>query len=110
MSRSAGPGSAFILLLSQTRKACSTVPRMAARACCVRSISLRRKRSSAPTKGFGVPSAEIGRDLGPEVVHPAPHGLVGNGNPAFGQQILDVAQAQGEPDIQPNRLLDDLRR
>src|SRR5207245_518097 len=60
--------------------------------------------------GLGPALSKIGRDLGPEVVGPATHGLVGHGDPAFGQQILDIAEAQGEPNIQPNRLLDDLRR
>ena len=31
-------------------------------------------------------------------------------NPAFRQQIFDVAEAQGESEIEPNRLLNDLRR
>ena len=34
--------------------------------------------------GLGLRFAEIRRDLGPEVVRLAKHGLVGNGDPAFG--------------------------
>ena len=45
-----------------------------------------------------------------EIVHPAPNGLVGNRDAAFRQQILDVAEAEREPEIQPNRPLNDLRR
>jgi hypothetical protein len=31
-------------------------------------------------------------------------------DPALGEQFLDVAVAQGEAEIQPDRVLDDLRR
>ncbi len=44
------------------------------------------------------------------MVHPAAHGLIGHQDPTLGQQILDVAEAQGEPDTKPDRLLDDLGR
>ena len=54
--------------------------------------------------------AKIGCDLGSKMVHPAAHRLIGNHDSAFRQQILDVAEAQGEPDIKPDRLLDDLGR
>jgi hypothetical protein len=43
------------------------------------------------------------------MIHPAPNGLVGDHDATFRQQIFDVAKAQGEPEIQPDRLLDDLR-
>jgi hypothetical protein len=52
----------------------------------------------------------IGSDLGSKMVHPATHRLIGNHDSAFRQQILDVAEAQGEPDIKPDRLLDNLGR
>ena len=45
-----------------------------------------------------------------EVVHPAAHGLVRDRDPALGEQILDVAKAEREPEIEPNRLMYDLRR
>jgi hypothetical protein len=54
--------------------------------------------------------AKIGRDLESEMVYPAAHGLVGHHDAAFRRQILDVAEAQGEPDIKPDRLLDDFGR
>jgi hypothetical protein len=44
------------------------------------------------------------------MVHPASHGLIGHEDPTLSKQILDVAEAQGEPDIKPDRLLDDFRR
>ena len=40
----------------------------------------------------------------------APHRFIGDIEPAFGQQVLDIAVAQGETKIQPNRVLDDLGR
>src|SRR5450631_72180 len=54
--------------------------------------------------------AKIGRYLGSKVVHPAAHRLIGNDDSAFGQQILNVTEAQSEPDIKPDRLLDNLGR
>src|SRR5580692_3575944 len=44
------------------------------------------------------------------MVHPASHGLIGHEDPTLSQQILDVAEAQGEPDIKPDHLLDDFGR
>jgi hypothetical protein len=41
------------------------------------------------------------------MVHPAAHRLVGDRDPALGQQVLDIAQAQGETGIKPDGLLDD---
>jgi hypothetical protein len=38
------------------------------------------------------------------MVHPAAHRLIGNHDSAFRQQILNVTEAQGEPDIKPDRL------
>ena len=44
------------------------------------------------------------------MVDPAADRLVGDRDAALRQQIFDVAKAQGEPEIEPDRLLDDLRR
>jgi hypothetical protein len=52
--------------------------------------------------------AQPSRDRGAELQHPMPHRFVGDFEPAFSQQFLDVAVAQGEAEIQPNRVLDDL--
>jgi hypothetical protein len=51
--------------------------------------------------------AQLSRDRGAELQHPSAHRFVGDIEPAFGQQFLDIAVAQGEPEIQPNRVLDD---
>src|ERR1700730_1730682 len=37
-------------------------------------------------------------------------GIIGDHDPAFRQQILDVAEAQREPNIEPDRVLDDFGR
>src|SRR5271165_1955320 len=44
------------------------------------------------------------------MVHPTPNRLIGHGHSAFRQQIFDVAQAEGEPEVEPYRLVNDLRR
>jgi hypothetical protein len=49
-------------------------------------------------------------DRGTELPHPAPYGLLGDVEPALGQQLLDVAIAQGEAEIEPGRVLNDLGR
>src|SRR5580704_6058999 len=60
--------------------------------------------------GRGSTFAQIRRDQGPEMIHPAPNGLVGDYDAAFRQQVFDVTEAQCEPEIEPDRLLDDLWR
>ena len=59
---------------------------------------------------LGSAFTQIRGDHRPEVVYPAPNGLVGDRNAALCQQVFDVAQAQREPEIQPDRLLNDLGR
>src|SRR5208337_1010112 len=44
------------------------------------------------------------------MVHPTPNGLVRHRHSALRQQILDVTQAEGEPEVKPYRLLNDLGR
>jgi hypothetical protein len=44
------------------------------------------------------------------MVYPPPDRFVGDRDPTFRQQIFDVAKAQGEPKIEPDRLMNDLRR
>ncbi len=44
------------------------------------------------------------------MIHPAAHDLIGHRDPALSQQILDLTEAQGEPDIKPDRLLNDFGR
>src|SRR5208337_2699300 len=45
-----------------------------------------------------------------EMIYPASDCLVRNCNSALGEQILDVTIAKGEPEIEPDRLVNDLRR
>ena len=46
----------------------------------------------------------------PELQHPSPDCLIGDIQPALGQQILDIAEAEGEAKVQPHRVPDDVRR
>ena len=59
---------------------------------------------------FWTALAQMRGDHRPKVVHPAAHGLVGDRDPALREQILDVTKAECEPEIEPNRLMYDLRR
>jgi len=43
--------------------------------------------------------AKIGGDFRPEAVNPATHGFIRSCDPAFRQQIFDVAEAQTQSDI-----------
>src|ERR1700722_10529873 len=45
-----------------------------------------------------------------ELLSPLAHGLVGHANPAGRQYLLDHAQAQGKPEVEPHRITDDFRR
>ena len=45
-----------------------------------------------------------------EMIQLAAYGFVGDRDPVLGQQILDVTKAEGEPEIEPDRVIDDLRR
>jgi hypothetical protein len=54
--------------------------------------------------------AQLSCDRGTEFQHPAPHRFVGDVEPSFGQQFLDIAVAQGEAKIEPDRVLDDVGR
>src|SRR5207248_3287763 len=60
--------------------------------------------------GLGSAFAQVCCDHRSKMVHPAPNGFIGHQDPALGQQILDVTIAQSEPDIKPDRLLDDFGR
>jgi hypothetical protein len=56
------------------------------------------------------PLAQPSRDRGTEFQHPTSHRFVGDVESALGQQLLDIAVAQREPKIEPDRVLDDLGR
>jgi hypothetical protein len=59
--------------------------------------------------GLGSAFAQVRCYYRPKMVHPAPNGFIADRDAAFRQQIFDVAEAQGEPEIEPDRLMDDLR-
>jgi hypothetical protein len=54
--------------------------------------------------------AQLLGDHRPKLQHPTSHRLIRQVEPALGEQLLDVAVAQGEAEIEPNRVLDDLGR
>ena len=60
--------------------------------------------------GFGSSFAQVRSDHRSEMVHPAPNCFIRDCDAAFRQQIFDIAKAQGEPQIEPDRLLDDFSR
>src|SRR5947207_8620494 len=60
-------------------------------------------------RSWAAPSQPAG-EPGPELQNPPPHGFIGNLQASLGQKLLDVAVAQGEPEIKPDRVLDDRRR
>jgi hypothetical protein len=51
--------------------------------------------------------SQVGRDHRSEVIHPTPNRLVGHRHSAFRQQILNVTQAEDEPEVEPYRLVND---
>ncbi len=59
---------------------------------------------------FQTTLAQVGRNHRSEMVHPTPNRLVRHRDSTFRQQILDVTQAQGEPEVKPYRLLNNLGR
>src|SRR5258707_1862055 len=54
--------------------------------------------------------SEPARKTGPELQNPAPHRLIGNLQASLGQELLNVAVAQCESEIEPNCVLDHRRR
>src|SRR5215203_6017064 len=54
--------------------------------------------------------SQVARKSRSELEDPPPDRLVGNLEAALRQEFLDVAVGQGEPQIEPNRVPDDLRR
>jgi hypothetical protein len=44
------------------------------------------------------------------MAHPAAHRLVGDRDTSLGQQVLNIAEAQGETGVKPDGLLNDHRR
>ena len=60
--------------------------------------------------GLGSASAQIRGDDRPEMVHLTSDRLIRDRNAAFRQQIFNTTETQGEPEIEPDRLLNDLGR
>jgi hypothetical protein len=56
------------------------------------------------------PVPEFPRDDRAEFQYPTPNRLIGEVETALGQELLDVAIAQREPQIEPDRMLNDRRR
>ena len=63
----------------------------------------------AITRSRTAPSQSPG-DRRSEFEHPTANALVGNVEPALGKQLLNIAIAQAEPEVQPDGMLDDDRR
>ena len=59
---------------------------------------------------LGAALAQAPSDHRPEVVHPAADRLVRDRDFALSEQILDVTKAEREPEVEPDRLMYDLRR
>jgi hypothetical protein len=56
----------------------------------------------------GTKPTEVASESWPELENPPPDALIGDVEPALGQELFHVAVAQGEPEIQPDRVSDDL--
>jgi hypothetical protein len=74
------------------------------------SASTARHRQTIRPSIFRSAFAQVRCDHRPKMVHTASDRLIGDRDPAFCQQIFDVAEAQGKPDVKPDRLLDDFGR
>ena len=62
-------------------------------------------------RGGGWPfCGQVCSDLRPELDRPAPDRLVADVDPAFREQLLDIAQAEGESKIEPHRIANDIGR
>src|SRR4051812_42060153 len=56
------------------------------------------------------PAPQLAGEERPELEHPAPDRLIGHVQPALGQEDFDVAEAERKPEIEPDRVPDDLGR
>lgn len=80
-------------------------------------ILLRRQMRAAATKNivdWGVRRQQtlgLARRLAsPRLGFPLPDGFVRHKDAAAGHQLFDVPKTHGKPEIQPHRMVDDLRR
>src|SRR5271170_3312490 len=58
----------------------------------------------------GAALAQVRCDHGPEMIDPASDSFVRDRDAPFGQQVFDVSETQSEPEIEPDRLVNDLGR
>ena len=58
----------------------------------------------------GAALSQLARDQRAEFQHPAPHRFIGDVEPTLGEQFLYVSVAQGEAEIKPDCVLNDLGR
>ena len=56
------------------------------------------------------PASQTSRDRRAELLYPSPDSFVGDLDPPFSHELLDIAKAQVETDIEPNGALDDRGR
>jgi hypothetical protein len=59
---------------------------------------------------LGAALSQLEGDHRSEMIHPTSDCLAGRRHSTLREQIFDVAEAQCEPGLEPNRLLNDLRR
>ena len=57
-----------------------------------------------------LPPLQPSRVVGAELLAPLPHGFVRHDDASFGQQVLDIAEAQAVAVVEPDRVTDDFRR
>ena len=113
------PGQEFEMATSETMNS-ALCPTSTPASYPVLAVSQPHLISSARTKPFTLrflvvdrlraTLAQVGCDDGSEIIHPPPDGLERDHNPALGEQVFDIAEAEREPEVQPNRLVNDLRR
>ena len=63
-----------------------------------------------PRRWPRTPTAKFSGEQRPELQNPSPHGFMRDIQTALREQILDVAIAERETDIEPNGMPDDRRR
>jgi hypothetical protein len=63
-----------------------------------------------PRRWSGTPTAKFSGEQRPELQYPSSHRFVGDVQTALRKQILDVAIAEREADVEPNGVSDNRRR
>ena len=74
----------------------------------LRAVDLQDNLVEVPLVGWpGTIAPDLRGDLRPELCNPDPDRLVGDDDPALGEEIFDIAQAQSEAVICPDGVADD---